>query len=164
MIDETRTKKRKLSIPNPSITSSLSSNEKASFKIIQLDVFSVFIRAPQNLLFTNNKYTKPIKELVVDAPVGYHNVRNKTGRFTSESKVNTSKETKEHPTVTWKKGIIDWSLGSPIVIPKTTEFYDLLSDEEIKTCEILRIYPTQYLKIKVIFFVMLVWYNKSNTE
>ncbi|ORX60028.1 hypothetical protein BCR36DRAFT_579474 [Piromyces finnis] len=45
------------------------------------------------------------------------------------------------PPIIWKKGV-------PLEIPQDAPLYDLLNKEEIQTCSLLRILPSQYLRVR----------------
>ncbi|KAJ3327298.1 Transcriptional adapter ada2 [Gonapodya sp. JEL0774] len=59
----------------------------------------------------------------------------------SNAPIHTEESTRGAPSVTWNK-------GCPIKISPQAECYSLLTTQEIKLCETIRMMPKQYLHVK----------------
>ncbi|KAJ3290435.1 hypothetical protein HK104_006788 [Borealophlyctis nickersoniae] len=126
-----RRRPRKNPHPHRSPPRPTSAAERKSQRIINLDVYSIYLRNPASLLYRRIQKPDRSSPSIV-----------KTSRL---PKINLAQyaDTRGAPPVVWKKGA-----AALLEIPPSSPGYFLLTPEELTTCSTLRMRPDQYLTVK----------------
>ncbi|KAI8894531.1 hypothetical protein BC833DRAFT_568261 [Globomyces pollinis-pini] len=132
-LKSSRVSKRK-AIPFRSVKTLANKDDKFVEGIVNLDVYSIYMKNPQNLLPSSTK-VKCFSSITPVTLVGFESTN------TSTFNADEYKNTKGAPDVVWKK-------GSMLKISPDVEDYNKLTFEEIRIASTLRLLPSQYLDIK----------------